>query len=274
MEMRDCMQVQRFETYAKGLKRNIKFRVILPKGYEQNTEKKYPVLYMQDGQDILSDDEATDGQSMNYASYYKKYWFSLPEIIIVAADCPMNNAERTRLYSPYHKCFDVKDQNFESEIDGQAREYLYWMVHDLKPWVDQNYRTKAGREFTAIGGSSTGGLAALYAVLAYPETFTRIFSLSGAFYIWFDCLEDSIEQANFDYLKYAYLDVGREDHGRFTTKEQFVEGNERLYQIFMELGFDDTQIEYQVFDYDRHEHKSLGRRFPDAIRWIFQDIMR
>ena len=266
------MKVELFETYAEKIQRNMVFRVILPDGYNENAEDYYPVLYLQDGQDLLNDEDAVDGKSWGYATYYSKYKRFLPEIIIIAIDCPNNNKERTRLYAPYYKYFDVKGRNFESEIDGKGADYVAWLVGDLKPWIDSKYRTKPGKEYTAIGGSSTGGLTAIYAIMTYPNTFIRVFTISAATYIWFDLLEKTMEESELIDLKYIYIDVGRNDVGRMTQSNEFVLGNQMIYQKFLDLGFDYSQLNFQIFDYDYHEHSCFGRRFPDALRWIFQDI--
>lgn len=266
------MKVELFETYAQEIKRNMIFRVILPDGYDEKEMPGYPVLYLSDGQDLLHDEEAVDGHSWNYWNYYQKYKRFLPEVIIVAVNCPVNNAERTRLYAPYHKEFDVTGKNFEPVIDGQGVSYISWIVNELKPWIDRTYRTRPGKEYTAIGGSSTGALNAMYGIMAFPHIFTRVFSISGAFYIWFDCLELTIEKSDFNDLKYIYLDVGLCDEGRMTNSDKFIIGNKKMYQKFLELGFDNSQIDFQTFDYDQHSHKCFGRRFPDALRWIFQDL--
>lgn len=266
------MKVEIFETYSQHLDRNMTFRVILPDFYEENMGKNYPVLYMQDGQDMLYDNEAYDGVSWDYASYYRKYSRYLPEIIIVAIDCPETNTERTRLYAPYHKQFDIQGRNFEPDIDGQGKAYISWIVHELKPWIDHKYRTRPEKEFTAIGGSSTGGVTTIYALMAFSDIFTRAFTLSAAFYIWFDCLNETIEESVFDNVKYIYMDVGGHDEGRMTQPEEFIQGNKMMYQKFLDLGFDDEQVEFRIFLRDYHDHRSFGRRFPDALRWIFKDI--
>lgn len=261
-----------FETYSKQLDQMMTFRIILPDGYQENPSKSYPVLYIQDGQDLLEDSEAFDGISWGYADYYKKYRQYLPEIIIVGIDCPSTNKARTRLYAPYHKCFELHGENFESEIDGQGKEYVSWIVHELKPWIDFRYRTRPEKEFTAIGGSSTAGVTSIYALMAHPDVFTRMFTISAAYYIWFDCLERTIEESHFENIKYVYIDVGGQDQGRMTKRDEFLKGNRMMYDKFLELGFDESQIAYSVFGHDTHDHRSFGRRFPDAIRWIFQDI--
>lgn len=265
------MTVELYETYSQNLNRNMTFRIILPDGYK-TSEKEYAVIYMQDGQDLLRDEEATDEISWNYEKYYSRYKKTLPDIIIVGVDCPDTNIARTRLYAPYHKSFVGNNRNFEDEIDGQGKEYVSWLVNELKPWVDNKYRTRPEKEFTAIGGSSTAGITAMYAVLTYPEIFTRVITISAAYYHWYKFLEQTVEEADLNNLRYIYMDVGGNDQGRMTQQEEFILGNQRMYDKFQELGFDENQVEFAVFEKDHHIHRDFGRRFPDALRWVFQDI--
>ncbi|MCT1901885.1 alpha/beta hydrolase [Oceanobacillus sojae] len=265
------MNIDVFNTRLTPLNQNVIFRVMTPDSYDIS-RKRYPVLYMNDGQDVFFDEEATDGESLGYIKYYEAFGKFLPEVILVGIDCPMDNVARTEQYAPYHKTFEVAGKNFEPEINGKGKEYLSWMVNELKPWIDVNYRTKPEREMTGIYGSSTAGVNSAYALMKYPNVFSRLISISSAYYIWFDCLERTIEESSFDHVKYIYMDVGTNERGRMTTEEQFVKGNVLMHQKFMDLGFDEKQMRFSILENDTHTHHCFGRRFPDALRWAFQDI--
>lgn len=174
------MKIELHNTSISTLSRNVTVRIMLPNGYE-DSDKKYPVLYMHDGQDLFYDKDAVGGKSWGFGNYYNSYHKFLPEIIIVAIDCPLDRGVRTAQYAPYTKHFDVGNSSFESEIKGEGNEYLEWIVTELKDWVDKNYRTRCEKEYTAIGGSSSGGLNSTYAILKYPEVFTRLIAMSNSF---------------------------------------------------------------------------------------------
>lgn len=111
-----------------------------------------------------------------------------------------------------------------------------------------------------------------YGVAVHSGTFSRLLVLSGAFYIWMDCLEQTLESCNTDHIKYIYLDVGINEKGRMTTPEQFLKGAAIVYEKFRSYGFDREQLKYEIFDSQEHSQRAWRRRFPDAVRWIFQDL--
>jgi len=250
----------------------IAFRVFTPDSYDTGSDS-YPVLYLQDGQNIFTDEEAVDGHSWQFRNYYQKFRKFLPDVIIVAVDCPPSNELRTSFYIPFSRDFaGVGSTAYDGTVLGKGGDYISWIIEDLKPWIDRNYRTIPDAKFTAIGGDSSAGVLSLYAVVRHPLVFSRFLSLSGAFYIWYDFLEKEIDVSDFS-IEYCYLDVGGRDQGRITNPEQFGEGNRLVYDKLVGLGFSERQICYKVFPADNHSNYCFGRRFPDALRWIFQDCI-
>ena len=144
------------------LKRERNIQVYLPADYYKSS-KKYPVIYMQDAQNIYN----KDGQN-------KRSWCvdsllkTLPDArqaIIVGIEHGGKN--RIAEYSPYPTKY--------GDADGVA--YTEFMVKNLKPYIDSHYRTKSDARNTAIAGSSMGGLIALYATVKYP----KVFGVAGVF---------------------------------------------------------------------------------------------
>ncbi len=266
------MNIQVYQTKLTPFGVDVTFRVMTPDGYEEGA-RNYPVLYMHDGQDLFYDEDAVNGQSLRYAQYYRDFSRFLPQVMIVGIDCPMDNVQRTRQYSPYSKHFEVPPgASFEADIAGTGREYLEWIVRELKPWIDRNYRTRPQKEYTALGGYSTAGMLSTYGVAMYPKTFSRLMVISGAFYIWMDCLEQTLESCNTDHIRYIYLDVGVNEQGRMTTAEQFLKGAAIIHEKFRSYGFGREQLKYEIFEDQEHSQRAWRRRFPDAVRWIFQDL--
>jgi predicted alpha/beta superfamily hydrolase len=242
-----------------------------PDGYE-NGDRLYPVLYMNDGQDIFRDEDSYSGHSIRYARYYRDYAKFLPQIIIVGINCPPTNTERTRQYTPYTKDFDVPEwSTYEKRVEGTGRQYLDWIVREFKPWVDENYRTRKQGAWTGIGGYSSGTIISAYAVMAYPDVFSRLMAISGSFYQWIDCLSRTMDESDLGNIKYVYLDVSTNEQGRITKPEQFLEGAKMMYERFTACGFDETQIKFQVIKGLSHSQGGFRLRFPDAVRWVFQD---
>lgn len=150
------------------LQRKRDIQVYLPAGYYRSS-KKYPVIYMQDAQNIYNKDGSRKN-SWCVDSLLK----TLPDnqqAIIVGINHGGNN--RIAEYSPYKSKYG----------NGDGIAYTEFMVHTLKPYIDAHYRTKTDTRHTAIAGSSMGGLIALYATIKYPEVFGTAGIFSPALWI-------------------------------------------------------------------------------------------
>ena len=122
--------------------------VYLPADYEENEEKRYPVLYMFDGHNLFSDSEATYGKSWGLSDYLNK---TNTQIIVAAVECNHEGNERLSEYSPVDFTFRNGDK-----IKGKGKKYMDWLVTTFKPYIDENLRTLPDRGHTAIAGSSMG----------------------------------------------------------------------------------------------------------------------
>ncbi|MFV0496650.1 MAG: alpha/beta hydrolase [Candidatus Fimivivens sp.] len=265
------MRIEKINTVITALERDVCVRIMLPDGYE-TSQQRYPVLYMNDGQHVFNKEDFPEKDSLDYAPYYRQYHFSLPQVIIVAIASPHDAAERTAQYSPFTKDFDVPaGKKFESRIEGRGDAYLSWMTGTLKPMIDHRYRTLSDAAHTAICGSSTGALNSLYALLRYPDFFSRAIAMSPAACIWMDHLERVMASADYSKIKYLYLDVGTEEQGRMTDKQAFLDGAANIYKTFVVQGMSADHIEYHIYPGGVHRLSEWKRRFPDALRWIFQD---
>lgn len=252
--------------------RPVKVSVMTPDGYEKGN-KHYPVLYINDGQDVFRDEQTfRKAASLRYEDYYQHYGAFMPKVILVAIEAPNDPGLRTKEYSPYTKNFVVPaGKKFEPRIEGQGKEYLQWLTGELKPMIDKKYRTMADRDNTGICGYSTGGLNSIYAALSYPKVFGRLIAMSSAVCIWMDCLQPTLDNSDYSHLKYVYMDVGTNEFGRMTTKEEFLQGANDLYQNYLKHGVPAKAIRYNIYPNAKHNQLEWRYRFPDAIRWVFQD---
>ncbi|ANI88613.1 hypothetical protein A9P82_04515 [Arachidicoccus ginsenosidimutans] len=145
------------------LQRTRRVWIYLPQNYFTSS-KKYPVIYMQDGQNIFDEATAFSGEWG-----VDDYLNSLPveqQCIVVAVD----NGDSLRMneYNPY---------NTKRFGKGEGNAYADFLEQTLKPFVDKHYRTLNDAGHTAIAGSSMGGLISFFAAIKYPETF----GISGIF---------------------------------------------------------------------------------------------
>ncbi len=138
--------------------------VWLPPGYENNTDRRYPVLYMHDGQNIF--DPATSAFGVEWrideaADSLIRAEVIAPVIIVGI----YNTSDRMKEYLPGEK----------------GTSYMNFIVDKLKPFIDSAYRTKPGREYTFTGGSSAGGIISFMLVWEHPTIFSRAICMSPAF---------------------------------------------------------------------------------------------
>jgi predicted alpha/beta superfamily hydrolase len=154
-----------------GLGRERRIQVYLPPGYA-SSHKRYPVLYMHDGQNLFDDrtsyvgewgvDEAMDALAKQEGL----------EAIVVGVE-----------HGGEQRMTELKPWAHEKYGPGEADQYLRFVVEVVKPWVDAHYRTRGDRAHTGIMGSSLGGLTSWYAAFKYPRVFGRTGVFSPSYWI-------------------------------------------------------------------------------------------
>ncbi|NJD32509.1 MAG: alpha/beta hydrolase [Gammaproteobacteria bacterium] len=144
-------------------------RVLLPPGYDlpENRSRRYPVLYMLDGQNLFDaclSDVSHHEWGMDEIVYRLVAEKKIPPLIVVGV--AHAGRKRDHEYLPY------KDFVGDPEMDEPAgKRFPDFLVREVMPLVDGRYRTLQGQPNTGIGGSSYGGVATLYALMARPNTF-------------------------------------------------------------------------------------------------------
>lgn len=128
------------------------------------------VIYMFDGHNLFEDETATYGKSWGLNDYLMAT--QLP-VIVVGLECNHEGNQRLCEFSPYN----FKDRHWGT-IKASGKALVRWMVDELKPMIDANLPTLPDRDHTAVGGSSMGGLMALYAGAAASNTFSRAICIS------------------------------------------------------------------------------------------------
>lgn len=161
-------QISTFTIDAPQLQSKKKIWIYLPINYKA-TKKKYPVIYMHDGQNLFDAKTSFVGEW----NVDEKLDSLKAQVIVVGIE--HGNEKRIEELTPY------KNSKYGG---GNADKYLEFIVKTLKPEIDSKYRTKSNSRNTAIMGSSLGGLASFYAVLKYPNVFGKAGIFSPSF--WFN----------------------------------------------------------------------------------------
>jgi predicted alpha/beta superfamily hydrolase len=177
----DIRQHPQFESRILGNRRDV--LVYLPRGYRRLSRRCYPVLYSQDGQNVF--DAATAfagvewGMDETAQRLIRKNLIE-PLIIVAVAN---TGEDRIHEYAPTTGPIFATALE-EKRSRGLAKKYGQFLIEELKPYIDQEYRTKREAEYTGLGGSSMGGLLALSLGLWFPDFFRRLMVMSPA--VWWD----------------------------------------------------------------------------------------
>lgn len=241
-------------------------RIYTPNDYE-TTDKRYPVLYMHDGQNCFDDADASYNMSWRVGEYLDA---SKRDLIVVAIDSAPGE-KRLDEYGPWENPY-IGESLLGQDIvlGGEGSAYIEYIAQELKPKIDADYRTLP--EETAMIGSSMGGLISVYAAAVYPEIFKRIGSLSSAF--WFNQteLEQFIEANDLKGVERMYLDVGEkeveEPMENGPTNEMYRESSERIYNLLIDKV---EHIRFEVIEEGVHNELAWRERFPMVISYLFAE---
>ncbi|TNE74696.1 alpha/beta hydrolase [bacterium] len=191
--------------------------ILLPSDYYSSGDKRYPVIYMHDGQNLFDDSLSFSGTSWGVGEtvHQLSEKGEIPKVIVVGI---WNTAARLGEYMPQKPLektvSNIKDCWFTQAYDTQivSDNYLKYIVEEIKPYVDANYKTDSGQHKTAIMGSSMGGLISMYALCEYPNVFRSAGCLSASWTIGGEPMMDYMKKhvphpGNFR----VYVDYGVEE---------------------------------------------------------------
>ena len=158
---------------SKHLVNSRRLLVYLPPDYEKKPNERYPVLYMQDGQNLFDDATSFAGEwHVDETTERLIKEGKIPPLIIVGIENA--GGDRVDEYTPVSSRGE----------GGRGALYAKFVVEEVKPFIDKTYRTKSDRASTGIGGSSLGGLISLYIVKQYPSVFGRCAAVSPS--LWWN----------------------------------------------------------------------------------------
>lgn len=230
--------------------------IYLPPGYEDHGDRRYPVLYMHDGQNLFDSVTAFGGRewSMDETAERLIHDNAIEPVIIVG----INNTGIHRIdeYTP------TRDRR--QKTGGQAESYGKLLVEDLKPFVDHQFRTLPDRENTGLGGSSLGGLVTLYLGVTYPETFGKLAVISPA--VWWDrkVIVRMVNKLSKPLKQRVWLDMGT-DESRTGIKDARIL-REALVSKGWLLGSD---LHYHEADGADHSEWAWSQRVEPILRYLF-----
>lgn len=223
--------------------------VYLPESYEQCPYNRYPVLYMFDGHNVFFDSDATYGKCWGMKEYMD---ITNTPLIIAAVECNHSpDHGRLKEYTP----FSFFEPGF-GRIEAKGKLTMNWFVHTFKPEIDRRYRTIPDREHTFIAGSSMGGLMTLYAILGYPQYFSRGAALSPSLWVAPRALGQMVHDADVLPETFVYMDYGELELANHPNMQrQFA----RITSLLMEKGI---VLESRIVPGGTHCEASWEKQIP------------
>ncbi len=236
--------------YIPQLKKTRKIWALLPHDYA-TSEEKYRVLYLHDAQNLFHEDAPFGSWEIDKKLAVMSD-YGIGNIIVIAIE----HGENERILE-----FNVGSTKLGQ---GEGKKYIRFISDTLKPFIDQNFRTKPEREFTGIGGSSMGGLVSIFGGLMYPEVFGKLMIFSPSLWV--------IPKIKFPLLSIfepmetkIYLYAGG-DEG-----ESMVKLAKKFQKRLMknESIKNHIKIKLNINEVGQHNETYWSDEFPKAIEWLF-----
>lgn len=226
---------------------------LLPHDYYES-DTRYPVLYLQDGQNLFDDYAPFGSWELDKRLAFMAE-HGLGKFIVIAID----HAEEERIaeFTP-----TLPTSRLGS---GDGKKYARFLAETLKPYIDEHFRTRPEREFTGIGGSSMGGLISIYAAKQHPEVYSCLLLFSPSFWVTPRLPVRFVEEATqFSGKIYTY---GGGDETEMLVG-RLTEFHEKLIQA---AGHRELESRLSINPVGKHTEAEWSREFPIAANWLFGD---
>ena len=235
-----------FDIFSPELKVQKKIWVYLPKDYA-DSDKKYPVIYMHDAQNLFDAKTSFAGEWEVDETLNKMN----AQLIVVGIE--HGNEKRLDELTPY------KNEKYGG---GNGTNYVDFIIKTLKPKIDSVYRTKSNAKNTAVFGSSLGGLISFYAAIQHPEVFGKAGIFSPSF--WFsDEIYTLMENAEKTKAKIYFMagDSESEEMVHDLKKMETLLYRNRCYCLNLNKTL--------IVKGGEHNEKLWRENFEEAIKWLF-----
>jgi predicted alpha/beta superfamily hydrolase len=236
--------------------------VYLPPGYDQEPSRRYPVLYLHDGQNVFNAGSSFGGTEWGADEAAEKL-IRTKEIVPLILVGVANTSARMDEYTP------CRSAGYPTS--GQGKLYGRFLVEELKPFIDAAYRTRRRAADTAIAGSSLGGLISLYLAVEFPKVFGRFGVLSPS--IWWEnrWILSHVERKSADLKgKRLWIDMGTREGD---STEGFLTnlGNLRdLRSVLIRAGLKPgVSLGYLEAEGAVHNEGAWAGRMEDVLRFLF-----
>ncbi len=254
----------RLHEFTSRIFRNKRFvRVWLPPRYEapENSTRNYPVLYLNDGQNLFEKATAFGGVEWGVDETLDRLIRQevIPPLIAVGIDNAQ--ADRMKEYLPY--------RSLQPRILWpRGKQYPEFLLREVIPFVCERYRIARGPENTGLGGSSLGALIALYTVMDRPGIFGRLLLESPSLFVSHRRALKASRSLR-QWPDKIFLAIGTREAGREDKDRRVVADVQVLERNLRRAGMDGRRLRVKVDEGATHSEAEWAKRFPDALTFLF-----
>jgi predicted alpha/beta superfamily hydrolase len=254
----------RLHEFRSRIFRNARWvRVWLPPAYDdaENQSRRYPVLYLNDGQNLFEASSSFTGVEwqVDEAADRLIREGAVPPMIVVGID----NAGKDRLreFMPHRSMHPMM-------LRALGRYYPDFLMKEVMPFVERNYRVATGPENTGLGGSSLGGLIALYTAIVRPEVIGRLLIESPSLWVSHrQIIKDS--RTVRIWPERIFLGAGTAEAGNAERSRAVVDDVRELAAIVRRAVLSERRLRLVIQDGAGHTESAWAERFPEALQFLF-----
>lgn len=228
----------------------------------QGARGPVPVLYLNDGQNLIEPERAFGGRTWRVAETVN--WLvterMIPPLLVVGID--HGGLSRAREYLP------VEDERNPTGRRPLGRQYVEFITREVIPFIERTYPVARRVSARAFGGSSYGAMAALLTVLERPGTFGRLLIESPSLYVGGRLLLRKARRAP-RWPARVYLGVGTAETGRDEIDRETVENVHALESILRDAGLGAKRLKVVVREGATHSEDAWAARLPEALAFLF-----
>jgi enterochelin esterase-like enzyme len=254
----------RIHEFPSRVFRNTRYlRIWLPPGYDDasNAGRHYPVLYLNDGQNLFETSTAFAGVEWQVDETADRLIRegTVPPMIFVGID--NTGKERIREYMPFRSMHPRM-------LRVRGRYYPDFLIKEVMPFVQRNYRIATGPENTGLGGSSLGALIALYTAIARPGLIGRLLLESPS--LWASGRQLVKESRSVRiWPERMFLAVGSAEAGSAERSRTVVDDVRELAAVMRRAVLSESRLRLVVKDGAGHNEAAWAERFPEALRFLY-----
>lgn len=249
-------RIERIHGFASKILGNQReITIHLPAGYDDGEERRYPVLYMQDGQNLFDAERAyIPGQHWRLAEAADAAIGERTARPVILVGVDHAGVGRIDEYTPSR---DAKHKG-----GGRADDYARVLIEELKPAIDERFRTLRGAPDTGIGGSSLGGLVSLYVVLKHRDVFSRAAVMSPS--VWWNARHILRVTEEWDGPPpRLWIDVGSREGGEAVADVR------ALRDVIVAKGWSGDWFRFYEDRRGDHSERAWARRVRQALEFLF-----